>query len=201
MPFPGAQTTRRFVDMTRVAVASALVIALATGVWLLWPDDEQPPSTTVPIAASSTTVPSTTSSSPGTTSTTNHVVDSVEEAETILRRFWFGWYSGLHQRDEDLIRTLVVTEDQVQTAVSRFGSLAFERAPVASDFVFVDTEILRSDSDCLAIWSEFSPPFLEMEGTTSGVQVLRWERGQWRSLSYWRYRSDLWEEDCAVALP
>lgn len=188
--------------MARVAVAVAVVIALAAGVWILWPDDESGSTTTQPVAATSTTdirpttVPSTT-----TTTDADHIVDTVEEAEEILRDFWMGWYGGFFNKDIELIRQVVATDEEAETAESRWDALTFTRAPELGDFEFTDTEILLSTSDCLAIWSEFSPPFLEPPGTTSGVQVFRKLEGEWKSLSYWRYRSDLWEEDCSVVLP
>lgn len=186
--------------MTRVAVALAVVIALAAGVWMLWPDGERTPSTTttLPIAASS----STTSTPAGTTTTADdHIVETVEEAEAILRDYWLGWYLGFHHRDAALIREAVLTEEQVEAAASRFGTLEFIREPEPDDFQFEGTEILRSDSSCLAIWAEFSPKFLSIEGTTSGVNVFRWSSGDWKSISYWKYRNDLWDHDCDVSVP
>lgn len=185
--------------MTRVAVALAVVIALAAGVWMLWPDGERTPSTTttLPIAASS----STTSTPAGTTTTADdHIVDTVEEAEAILRELWFGWYSAFYNQDEDALRDVAIQESEIEAAISRFGEQTFSKAPTPNGLAFADTEILHSDEACLAVWTAMTPGFLTVAGTTSGVNVLRWVGTRWKSYSYWMYRGDLWNEDCGVLL-
>lgn len=184
--------------MARLAVAVAVVIALAVGVWMLWPDDERGATTTEPLAASTTTISSTTTEPAPTTTEDDHIVETVEEAEEILREFWLGWYGGFYRRDAELIRSVVATEEEVASAVANFDLLTFTRAPMTGDFTFAGTEILRSDSSCLVIWSEFTPPFLEPIGTTGGVHVFRRVGDSWKSLRYWKYRDDLWEDDCSV---
>lgn len=190
--------------MTRVAVALAVVVALASGVWLLWPDDEQPllPSTTLPAATPTSTVGrSTTTTASLTTTTTEDLVDTVEEAEAILRELWFGWFDGIYHQDEDRIREMVATEEQVGAAKDQFGRMAFIAQPLPEGIVFTEIEILRSDSSCLAIWSTSNASsFLATDLDRTGVDVFRWTGTRWHLFGSWRYRADLWESDCESSL-
>ena len=80
------------------------------------------------------------------------MVTSVEEAEEILRELWFGWFEGIYNQNEDRIREVVVLEETVETAKESFG-VEFLAAPRADDLAFGETEILRSDEECLAVWT------------------------------------------------
>lgn len=183
--------------MTRVAVALAVVIALAAGVWMLWPDGERTPSTTttLPIAASS----STTSTPAGTTTTADdHIVDTVEEAEAILRELWFGWFEGIYNQDVSRINAVVVLPEQVEDAHRQFGQMTFGHPPTEDSFEFEEVEILESTLDCVAIWARSSATF--RPGSSAGVHVMRYHQSKWKMISYWVHRGDLWHEDCSVPL-
>lgn len=184
--------------MTRVAVALAVVIALAAGVWMLWPDGERTPSTTttLPIAASS----STTSTPAGTTTTADdHIVETVEEAEAILRELWFGWFEGIYTQDEDRIREVVESDAQTEAAKEQFGVMQFEGVPTASGISFSEIRILQANSSCLVTWSVTrSPQFLAGSEDREGVDVFRIFGDRWRLVSSWKYERDLWQSDCGT---
>ena len=112
----------------RRVIAALVVVGLAIAVLLLWPrsDPDDPDDTlAAPSSTTSTTTPSSTvTTEPGSTSTTSdgsHVVETVEEAEAILRELWFGWFEGIYNQDEDRIREVVVLEQTVDTARQAFG--------------------------------------------------------------------------------
>ncbi|MEX0864049.1 MAG: hypothetical protein WD269_04145 [Acidimicrobiia bacterium] len=189
--------------MARYAVAVTLVIGLAIGVWWLWPrDDSASPSTTL-LASRPTTFASASTSTPSDQATTvgSHVVETVEEAEEVLRELWFGWFEGIYNQDEDRIREVVATEEQLQTARDQFGVMEFVSPPRREGLVFSETEILRSDGDCLAVWGVTNAEaFLGSQAARSGVDVLRWRSGEWIFAAWWVYREDLWENDCKALL-
>jgi hypothetical protein len=191
--------------MARTAVAVVIVLGLAAGVWWLLPSDDPAPSTTLPVGAATTTTGTSTSTTVDgsvSTSGSDHVVTTVEEAEEILRALWFGWFEGIYNQDEDRIREVVATEEQVETAKEQFGVMEFTAAPTPEAIVFTETEILRSDEECLAVWSvTHAEDLLGESATTSGVEVLRWRDDHWVMLSSWVYREDLWQSDCQSLLP
>lgn len=169
---------------------------------MVWPSDGSAP-TTVPEAAGTTTsdMPTTTTSA-STTTTLDPLqvrdVETVEQAEAILRELWFGWFEGIYNQDEDRIREVVATEERVSAAKEQFGVMTFTHSPTLHDISLSQTEILRIDRECLAVWTVLSADF--REGSSSGVHVLRWIDGRWVSLSNWVYRDDLWEADCDAFL-
>ena len=189
----------------RRIVGVLIAIALGIGVFLLWPrSSDDPPANTEAMATSTTTTaagPTSTTSTVQSTSTTgveSHVVETVEEAEEILRELWFGWFEGIYNQDEEQIREVVVLEETVETARESFG-IEFERAPTPSDISFSDSEVLRSDEMCLAVWTVLELSGFR-EGSSSGVEILRWTDGKWKSLTTWTNRDDLWEADCESSL-
>jgi hypothetical protein len=127
------------------------------------------------------------------------VVETVEEAEEILRELWFGWFEGIYNQDEERIREVVVLEETVETAKESFGT-EFARAPQPSDITFDDAEILRTDSECLAVFATMRLSGFR-EGSSGGVYVLRSTEEGWSRLSTWSERNDLWEADCDSILP
>jgi hypothetical protein len=134
----------------RRVIAALIVVGLTIAVILLWPSPtaEIPPDTLAGATTTTTTTsPPTTTIVPDTTTTSaaegSHVVETVEEAEEILRELWFGWFEGIYLQDEDRIREVVVLEETVETARESFG-VEFEREPRPEDIEFANTEILRS---------------------------------------------------------
>lgn len=187
--------------MLRRVIAGLVLVGMAIGVWLLWPVGEEPiPSSTTALAVEpSTTVTSSQATTVASAATStiapdDHIVETVEEAEAILRELWFGWFEGIYNQDEDRIREVVATEETVQTALESFG-IEFAAEPSSEMITFSETEILRSDSDCLAVWTVMALSGFR-EGSSSGVQVLRRADGEWVQLSVWTNRNDLWEADC-----
>jgi hypothetical protein len=182
--------------MARVAVAIAVVIALAAGVWWLWPDAGAGPTTTLPVAASTTTEPpTTTTTAPPTTTTTDHLVDTVEEAEEVLRDLWFRWFLGVYEQDVETIRGVVFLESQLEEAQQSFERAEYLRRPDPSDISFSDTEILLSSPSCLAVWSTLHLTGFR-EGSSQAVHIVRWADDHWVIHTLWRYRNDLWLNDC-----
>jgi hypothetical protein len=126
------------------------------------------------------------------------VVETVEEAEEILRELWFGWFEGIYNQDEDRIREVVVLEETLETAKESFG-IEFARAPRPSDITFSESEILRADTECLAVWTVLELSGFR-EGSSEGVEIVRWTGDRWKSLSTWTNPNDLWGADCESSL-
>ena len=191
-------------DVSGRLVAGLIVVGLAVGIWALWPRENSDPSpTTVPIAVETTTTTllTTTTSAPPTTSTTEdtHIVATVEEAEEVLRALWFGWFEGIYNQDEDRIREVVGSQGALDNARAQFGAMEFQREPTPNDITTSDTEILRSDDECLVVWTNLGISGFS-SGNSTGVHLLRWTGEKWVSLSLWEFRNDLWEDDCRVDL-
>jgi hypothetical protein len=190
----------------RRVIAALIVVGLTIAVILLWPSPtaEIPPDTLAGATTTTTTAESTTTSVSDTTSTTaaegSHVVETVEEAEEILRELWFGWFEGIYHQDEERIREVVATETFLNAGVNAFGNLPFTAEPTREGLVFEELEILLTSADCLAVWSVSTTSFLDTDETRSGVEVLRRVADELKFASAWRFRDDLWEEDCEAEL-
>lgn len=193
----------------RRVIAALIVVGLAVGVVVLWPrgtTDDTPTTlaaTPTSTTSTSTSIPpsSTTTAVPDPTTTTadSHVVETVEEAEAILRELWFGWFEGIYNEDEDRIREVVATEQMLNAALNAFGS-EFENAP-AADQIEIDIEILRANEECLVTWGLLDiTAFRGPDATTRNVQVLRHTDGEWKFATSWRNPEDLWETDCESEL-
>jgi hypothetical protein len=190
----------------RRVIAALVVVGLAIGVVVLWPrstSDETPVGEATTTTSTSTSAPAdTTTTTAATTSTTagpdDHVVETVEEAEAILRELWFGWFEGIYNEDEDRIREVVATEHQIDLARDQFGVMEFDRRPGPSDISYSDTEILRSSDTCTAVWTTATFSGFT-EGSSTDVHILRWANG-WRFFSLWAFPEDLWEADCEAQL-
>ncbi len=192
--------------MARTAIVGSFAVVLAIGVWFLWPRGESasPAATTVLAVQPTTTRASDITTSTTLTSTTetasaSHVVETVEEAEEILRELWFGWFEGIYNQDEERIREVVATEELVEEALAQFDIMDFASPPQAEDLELSMTEILRSDDECLGVWTVITVSEFR-EGTSEGLHVLRRVDEGWRSLSLWDKRNDLWEADCDSSL-
>ncbi|MGH8946576.1 MAG: hypothetical protein ACRDVL_10555 [Acidimicrobiia bacterium] len=191
--------------MIRWTIAGLIVVALLVGLWAVWPRDGGATSTTTPEATDTTTSSETATTTSELTTTTTvdpltvRDVETVEQAEAILRELWFGWFEGIYNEDEDRIREVVANSHQVELANEQFGVMEFTRSPQRSDISFSDTEILRSDSECLALWSTITIEGFR-EGTSTDVYVLRWLEDGWRIQGLWAFREDRWEADCEAQL-
>ena len=184
----------------RRVIAAVIVVGLAVGVVLLWPRStaDDPPgaeaSTTITTALTTTTALGTTTS----TIDDSHVVETVEEAEEILRELWFGWFEGIYNQDEERIREVVANPDLISSAVSQFGVMEFDQQPTSDSILISEVELLRSDSGCLGVWAVASGEF--RQGSIEGVHVFRWDSATWLLINTWPLRDDLWEADCDVVL-
>jgi hypothetical protein len=210
MPFKRVGEGRKFASaVIRRLAAGLIVVGLAVGIWALWPDDDSSPSpTTTPAAAeTTTTVPltsttTTTTTTIATTSTvTTDVVETVEEAEAILRNLWFGWFEGIYNQDESRIREVVGTQSMLNAARDAFGA-PFTAAPTPEGVALSQSELLRSDENCLVVWSTMDVSAFRGEGSESQmVTVTRWMDDTWRLATTWTHKEDLWETDCEGELP
>ena len=193
--------------MTRTIVAGLVVAGLALGIWFLWPDGGPTGNTATTVVASPTTtvtvaaVDSSTTTTAETTSTLaeSHIVETVEEAEEILRELWFGWFEGIYNQDEDRIREVVATDHQHVLALGQFGSMQFERMPDRKDILFTDSDILLADNQCLVIHTTTQLTGFTNANTTD-VHILRQTDLGWKFFGLWSRPSDLWESDCDASL-
>lgn len=195
--------------MIRRLAAGLIVAGLAVGIWALWPrDDSDPSPTTTPTAVETTaTIPRTTTTttvvttSVVTTSTAaTHVVATVEEAEEILRNLWFGWFEGIYNQDEARIREVVGTQAMLDAAREAFGA-SFTEAPTRDGVLLSQSELLRSDEDCLVAWSTIDVSSFRGESSDSEmVTVTRWVDDTWKLATTWALKEDLWDADCESQL-
>jgi hypothetical protein len=189
----------------RRVIAALVVVGLAVAVIVFWPrDDSDDPPDTGAVGSTITIPPATTTTSAGSDTTTTsplqiREVETVEQAEAILRELWFGWFEGIYNQDEDRIREVVVLEETVETARESFGS-EFPSSPSPDDISFSETEILRADSECLAVWTVMSLTSFR-DGSSAGLHVIRNVNEEWRRLNLWDTKEDIWEPDCESRLP
>jgi len=193
----------------RWVIAALVVVGLAVGVVLAWPSGTENPPDTLADATTTTSTsvpPETTTSVTETTTTTaddgetSHVVETVAEAEEILRNLWFGWFEGIYNEDEDRIREVVATKQMLDAALNAFEA-PFLQEPSA-EAIDLDLEILRADTECLAVWGSLDVrAFRGPDGLTESLQVLRFTDEGWKFATSWVHRDDLWEADCEAELP
>ena len=183
-----------------------IVVALAVGVWVLWPRADPNPTTTTTTSVraastTSTTEPTTTTLAATTTTGSNQdpdLIETVAEAEAVLRELWFGWFDGIYNQDENRIKEVVASQSQLDAAITQFGVMDFAGIPAADSFAFEETEILRSDTGCLAIWSAVQiNDFANL--SFSGLHVFRFVSNDWKLVSIWEFANDLWEQECEAA--
>jgi len=193
----------------RRVIAALVVVGLAIAVVALWPRSDAGDTTgeATTTTSTSTTEPdltttTTTSTTVPTTSSTSvlddHVVETVEEAEAILASHYYRWFKGIYEEDVSLIRSTVILEEQVDAATAQFGHMEFASEPKSDSFGFAETEILESNADCLAVWTIVSASF--RDGSSEGVLIFRTVNSEWRFLSSWQSKSDLWGADCESSL-
>jgi hypothetical protein len=183
-------------------ITGLIVVALAVGVWVLWPrDDTNSTTTTTSVQADPTTSAESTTTTTATTTTgpvgSSDVIETVEEAEEVLREFWIGWFEGIYNQDEDRIKEVVASQSQLDAAIAAFDVATFTNEPTAAAVLLSDIEILRADSSCTAVWAKLDVSGFRGPGAeTEGVHIFRWSEGVWKSVSTWVRKGDLWEGDC-----
>jgi hypothetical protein len=152
----------------------------------------------VPIAVETTTTTPDTTTTLASTSTTDdtHVVATVEEAEEILRTLWFGWFEGIYNQDENRIREVVGTQAMLEAALAAFDA-PFTSAPTPDGVVLEATELLRSDEECLVVWTTIDVSAFRGEGSQSEtLTVVRRVDDSWKLATTWTDKDDLWQSDC-----
>ncbi len=188
--------------MARYAIAALMIVALATGLWWFLASDESTDTTILLADPPSTMAPAPTTitdEQPTTTTTDSHVVETVEEAEAILRGLWFGWFEGIYNQDEDRIREVVATEEQVEVARGQFAVMEFLSRPTSEGISLENTEILRTDAECLALEATVVLSDFRV-GESHVLHVVRWIGDRWVLLGLRADREDLWESDCERSL-
>jgi hypothetical protein len=187
-------------------VAGLVVVGLAFGVWILWAPEETGNSVTTPAvpttSSSTTTLATTTTGMTSTTSTdiqATDVISTVEEAEDLLTELWFGWFEGIYEQDEERVKEVVASQNQLDAARDQFGMMNFSSRPQTGAISPGSVEILRSDTDCIAIWSNIAiSDFTEV--AFEGVHVFRLSDETWKFVALWASSDDLWEQDCESSL-
>jgi hypothetical protein len=183
------------------------VVGLAVGVWALWPRDD-PGATTTTVANTSSTSPTSNPTTTTEVTTTSSgavgdpdIIETVEEAEEVLRELWFGWFEGIYNQDEDRIKEVVASQSQLDAAIAAFGVATFTAEPTLEGILLSDIEILRADEECTAIWAKLDVSAFRGPGSqTEGVHIFRRTDDRWKSVSTWTRRNDLWEQDCEAQL-
>lgn len=197
--------------MTRRLIAGLIVVGLAIGVWLLWPKSEPGTDTTTTalgVGSTTTSGPTTvpeTSPDSTTTGTTlavqNRDVDTVEEAEAILREVIASRYNAIFAKDIDLLIAAVASQTALESGIEAFDLVDFVTEPTLETVVVSNGEILAKTDDCLVVWARVDvSDFVIDAEPSSAVSVLRFIEGRWRWMSLWRNRNDLWEADCESLL-
>jgi hypothetical protein len=187
-------------------ITGLIVVALAVGVWVLWPrDDTNSTTTTTSVQADPTTSAESTTTTTATTTTgpvgSSDVIETVEEAEAVLQELWFGWFEGIYNQDEDRIKEVVASQSQLDAAIAAFDVATFVARPTLEGIGMSETEILRTDSDCLVVISTIDVTEFRGEGATSrSVEVLRTVDGEWKFAASWTHAEDLWGQDCDAQL-
>jgi hypothetical protein len=185
-------------------ITGLIVVGLAVGVWALWPRDDPGATTTTVANTSSTTSTSNPTTTTGVTTTSSgavgdpDIIETVEEAEEVLRELWFGWFEGIYNQDEDRIKEVVASQSQLDAAIAAFGVMEFTEPPSREGLSFTETEILHGDEECTAVWASLYVPF--RSGDTAGVHLMRRFEGSWRLVNLWQLRDDLWQQDCEAQL-
>jgi hypothetical protein len=179
-------------------ITGLIVVGLAVGVWVLWPrDDNVATTTTVAEASPTTTSDATTTTSSGTVGDPE-IIETVEEAEEILRELWFGWFEGIYNQDEDRIKEVVASQSQLDAAIAAFGTMTFDAVPTIEGVHLTEIELLHADLQCTVIWAHLTVDF--RVGESESVHVFRITDDGWKTVSSWVNKSDLWESDCDAQL-
>ncbi len=80
------------------------------------------------------------------------MVETVAEAESILRQLWFGWFEGIYNQDEERIKEVVGTQALLDNARDQLLWRHWISLPCRTrdEIEFGSLEVLRSDQECLA---------------------------------------------------
>jgi hypothetical protein len=88
----------------------------------------------------------------------------------------------------------------LDAARESFGA-PFTAQPSIEGVLLTQTEILRSDEECLVVWMGIDVSAFRGEGSQSQmVTVARRADDMWNLASTWTHRDDLWDADCESEL-
>jgi hypothetical protein len=184
----------------RWATALGLLAAMVAGAVVL--TRETPAggaaSTTVGAAAVTTTSTAETTTTTAATTSTTTAEQRLEEVRAIVQDLWYRWFDAIYRKDETVLWSIVANSERYNSALEAMEASEFSAAPTQAGVVIGDVEILLDRSDCLVVYSSLDVTAFKGAGAvSSGVDVL-WadERYGWRRASLWKYRGDLWANDC-----
>jgi hypothetical protein len=190
----------------RAGLSLGVIVALAVAIWAaVSSGDESPPTSsststsTTATTATTTTVPSTTSSATSTPDTTADPEARVEEVRLILEDLYFRWFDAIYRNDEEAVRTISATSNNIDDFHRAVETLELPSAPEREDIVVRDVEVLHDDPTCLVSFSVLDVSAWQGAGAvTDGVNVLLPVAGEWRFGTAWENKNDLWESDCLI---
>lgn len=197
----------------RVGLGLGVIAALAIAIWAAVSQggDEPPPTTTTSTlttsstesrpSSTSTTVTTTTTAGPSTTvtDTTTDPEARVEQVRQILQALYFGWFTAIHNKDEEAVREVIATERYLEDFRTAVTTLEYPRPPNKDEIVIKDLEILRDTENCLVTYSTVDLTlWLGEDATVSGVRVLLPVGGDWRFGTAWTHKEDRWQQDCDI---
>src|SRR5690554_310862 len=153
----------------RVGLGLGVIAALAVAIWAaVAQGGDETPSTTTTLPPSTTSAPPTTISTttvaptsttttpttPGeTTATTVDAEARAEEVRLILQDLYFRWFDAIYRNDEEAVREIAATQNNLEDFHRAVEQLRFPRAPTPDDIRVSDVEILRWDESCLVVYS------------------------------------------------
>lgn len=193
----------------KTGLSIGVMVALAIAIWAALASGDSDPeptttTTTTTLATSTTTAPTTTTSTttPPQTSVPDTTVNAEarrEEVRLILEDLYFGWFDAIYHNDEEAVREVVATSNNIEDFHQAVESLTLPSPPIRAEIQVKDVEILRDDDRCLVTYSILDVSQWRGEGALSeGVNVLLPVEGEWRFGTAWTHRYDLWEADCSI---
>lgn len=199
----------------RPVLSMGVIVALGVAVWAALSAGNDDVPTTSTVSSSSTTtastptttpLPTTTTSgsttAPPTTSAPTTTIDPearIEEVRLILEDLYYRWFDAIYRNDEEAVRDVVATSNNIADFREAVTTLNLERPPERGEIRVTDVEVLRDDSRCLVAFSTLDVSAWRGAGaTTEGVDVLLPVSGDWRLATTWESESDLWQTDCEI---
>jgi hypothetical protein len=148
-----------------------------------WPGAWSTPSTSVPSVAGTGSAP-----------------DEVGDVEPVLAQLYAGWLAAIADRDPAALDDVVATAPFREAGVRAMDTMTVVGDPAPEAVDVVELEVLHTDDDCMAVWSVVDlSRLLGPDTRVSGVDVLWLDGDRWRFASSWRFRDDLWLDDCTRA--
>jgi hypothetical protein len=181
------------------------VIAALAGIliWALLRDAGAGPPLTLAVTTTGTTA-TTPTTAPDTTTTvdaappTTTAEQRLAEVEEILRELWFGWFDAIYRKDEDALWEVVATTRNYEAGLAAMETMEFVAEPNPSGVIIVSADILLDRADCLVVYQRIDVSSFRGAGSITETVTVLWPdpRYNWRRATSWKYRNDLWLQDC-----